>query len=144
MGAVKFGRIAKFLQLSNFPRLRNFLPDSTIHPVATVHLAHCSSLLPLFTYAVCLNFCLFVPLLVFFLFCPHCNSVCYVILVISKGGLAIQAPKTSIVKRRYSPVIKFWAGFFPLLSFSPIFFPFLLFSRLTNTPLRMTTQRMVG
>ena len=25
--------------------------------------------------------------------CPHCNSICFVILVICKGGLAIKAPK---------------------------------------------------
>ena len=119
--------------------LRNFLTAATVHPTATVHPALLTS---------CAFYFLtpFVPLLVLFIFCPQCNSVCYVILVIFKGGLAIKAPKPSIIKgrRRSSPVIKLWVGVFPLLSFSPILFPFLLFSRLPNTPLRMTTQRMVG
>ena len=35
-------------------------------------------------------------------------------------------------------------GSFPAASFSPIFFPLLSLSRLLNTSLRMTTQRMVG
>ena len=40
--------------------------------------------------------------------------------------------------------IEHWAGVFPLFFFYFIFSHFLPFSQLPNTPLRMTTQRMVG
>ena len=39
---------------------------------------------------------------------------------------------------------RWWAAVLPLLPPFPIFFPFLSLSRLPNTPLRMTTQRMLG
>ena len=138
----------EFSQPANFRRLRifttyelsqvrNFLPDATIHPAA---LFMSPALFTILLFDVLTPFCHF---LVFFLFCPHCNSICYVILVIFKGGLAIKAPKTSIVEIS-SPLIKSWAGVFPTAF---IFSNSLSFSFTFSTakhPLRMTTQGMVG
>ena len=122
----------KFGKLRNFRRL------------------HCSSCLPLFTFqplflpAAC--FC-FLSLLVFFLFCPNCNSVCNVIFVICKGGLAIKAPRQALYRiltfllsnkigGKLSAFLLF-SSFSHFLSFSLIFWA-------TKHPLRMTTRRMVG
>ena len=76
-----------------------------------------------------------VPFLVFSLFLPHCNSVCNVIFVICKGGLAIKAPMPSTVGIFSINKIYFWMeafsalASFPFLSFSLIFSHFLSFSR---------------
>ena len=99
----KFGRVAKFSQPAKFRRLRIFATCECkiSFMFATVHHAALFMSLALFTillFDVLTPFCHF---LVFFLFCPHCNSICYVILVICKGGLAIKAPKTSTVKNLF-------------------------------------------
>ena len=118
---MKFGRIAKFSQPANFRRLRNLLPTTTVHHVATVHPALLTSYAFYFLTP-------FVPLLVLFLFCPQCNSVCYVILVIFKGGLAIKAPKPSTVTSSPSLIKFIFCG--KLLALHPLFLfsHFLLFS----------------
>ena len=97
--AAKFLQHVKFLQVANFLNLRNFagckisqpanfLPIATVHP-ASLFMSH--ALFTILLFDILTFFCHF---LVFFLFCPHCNSICYVILVICKEGLAIKAPKT--------------------------------------------------
>ena len=73
-------------------RLRNF---ATCEFSQVVKLPHA----PLFTFHYTVHFP--APFYLFDFFghflvvspnCPHCNSICFVILVICKGGLAIKAP----------------------------------------------------
>ena len=104
---MKFGKIMKISQPAKFYRLRNFLPAAIVHP----------ALLTSYAFYLLTHF---VPLLVFFPFCPQCNSVCYVILVICKGGLAIKAPKLSTVGGSPS-LIKFLFGE-KLPTLLPLFF----------------------
>ena len=132
----KFGRAAKFSQSTKFRRLRIFLPTTTVHHAA---LFMSLALFTILLFDVLTHFCHF---LVFFLFYPHCNSICYVILVIFKGGLAIKAPKISTIDISFMNKNLFLAGSFQLsylFFFCFIFSPFLPLSRLPNTALRMTT-----
>ena len=115
----------KISQLVNFRKLRNFFHAATVHLAA---LFMSPALFTILLFVVLTPFCHF---LVFFLFCPHCNSICYVILVICKGGLAIKAPKTSTVDISFLNKISFWReafnspASFSSASFSLIFFYFL-------------------
>ena len=94
--------LRNFRNLQNFagcefsqPANAKFLPATTVHP-AIVFMS--PALFTILLFDVLTPFCHF---LVFFLFCPHCNSIFYVILVICKGGLAIKAPKTSTAKNLF-------------------------------------------
>ena len=90
--------------LRNFRNLQNFAgcefsqvaklpPCALFTSFATIHPALLNS---------CCPFALFDSFVTFWFssfFCPHCNGVCYVILVIYKGGLAIKAPRLDTVKK---------------------------------------------
>ena len=82
---VKFSHPAKILQAANFRNttkfrmLRNFATCEIALSCATVHLS-CFRLFDFFYHFLFVS-----PI------CSHCNSVCFVILVICKGGLAIKA-----------------------------------------------------
>ena len=96
-----FAGLRKFRKPAKFCRLRKF--------AASCEIASCQSLFTLLHYSPFLLFeaLTICSLLVFFLFCPQCNSVCYVILVICKGGLAIKSPQTSTVETSL-PLIKIY------------------------------------
>ena len=82
-----------FATLQNFARLQIFATCDTIHA----------------TFAF-LTFCHF---LIVFSICPHCNGVCFVILVICNGGLAIKAPRQDIVSSfSFSFSFSFYETFF--------------------------------
>ena len=72
-------------RLRNFRNLQNFVgyKISFLLPLFMSHV-----LFTILLFDVLTPFCQF---LVFFLFCSHCNSICYIILVICKEGLAIKA-----------------------------------------------------
>ena len=66
-----------FATLQNFARLQIFASCDTVHAAFAF-----------------LTFCHF---FIVFPICPHRNSVCFVILVICNGGLAIKAPRRDIL-----------------------------------------------
>ena len=77
------------------------------------------------------DFLTFVPFL-FSLFCPHCNSACFDILVILYWVLFIKDPRNDTVRKTFCSLIKFLGGklsalpaLSQFLSFSLTFSPFL-------------------
>ena len=138
---MEIGACKKFGKAAKFRRLRNFLLVATVHPTA---LFMSPALFTVLLFDILTHFGHF---LIFFLFCPHCNSIFYVILVICKVGLAIKSPKISTIDISFINKNIFLVRSFQLsrlFFFCCIFSHFFPLSRLPNTALRMTTQRMVG